>query len=410
MEPSPALETQRSKNLGRVNNGLADLRALFEAVPIGWLDRFVKDPHTRGRPQQYRPQSLFRLFLVRSYYGLSSNSETVRLLRGNPGLRRLCGLPIGQTPSRPTLSKFFSKLAQHPDLLLGALHQLTSDLSGLLPGLGEHTSIDGTLIRSHSSRFADPPTDPDATRTGRERRTGGESKWHWGYSLHLISCSRWELPLTVYLRTASSSDMVNFLPLLQQAKDAYPWLETRTCAGDKGYDSEANYRASVETFGITPIIATRSLPEGKQRDIIVDMDELGRPRCIGGQSMTPVVRGPSGSFVYRCPGDGCGKRVGKPWIRCDDVTALKPSDDYRLVCAIPRWSKQWTRLYRKRTSVERVFGRLKGSRGLNAHRYRGLAKVQTHCLIAILTMQVAALVQARAGRIDELRQCLSKVA
>ena len=140
----------------------------------------------------------------------------------------------------------------------------------------------------------------------------------------------------------------------------------------------------------------------------MDVDELGRPRCIGGQLMVPVVQGPGGSWVFKCPTDGCPKRKGKPWIRCDDVVSMSPQDDYRLFCAIPRWHPEWTRLYGQRTSVERVFSRLKGSRGLAHHQYRGLARVQAHCLLAVLTLQLKALAQVKKG--GRLRECLRKVA
>ncbi len=40
--------------------------------------------------------------------------------------------------------------------------------------------------------------------------------------------------------------------------------------------------------------------------------------------------------------------------------------------------------------------------------YRGLAKVELHCLLALVTLQAKAIVQAENG--GELRECLRKVA
>ncbi len=50
--------------------------------------------------------------------------------------------------------------------------------------------------------------------------------------------------------------------------------------------------------------------------------------------------------------------------------------------------------------------RLCGGRGKFAS-IRGLAKIETHCLLSILTMQAKALIQALAG--EQLRLCLRKV-
>ena len=71
-------------------------------------------------------------------------------------------------------------------------------------------------------------------------------------------------------------------------------------------------------------------------------------------------------------------------------------------------SKEWKHYYARRTSVERVFGRLKETRRLERHCYRGLAKVELHYLLSVLTLQAKALVQAEAS--EGLRDCLRKVA
>ena len=46
-------------------------------------------------------------------------------------------------------------------------------------------------------------------------------------------------------------------------------------------------------------------------------------------------------------------------------------------------------LYRKRTSVERVFSRLKGQRALNYLTVRRRWKVTAHCYLSLIALQVA---------------------
>ena len=56
----------------------------------------------------------------------------------------------------------------------------------------------------------------------------------------------------------------------------------------------------------------------------------------------------------------------------------------------------------------RPFSRLKETRRLRDHRYRGLAKVQLHYLFAVLTLQAKALIQVKEGL--PIREAMRKVA
>ncbi len=89
---------------------------------------------------------------------------------------------------------------------------------------------------------------------------------------------------------------------------------------------------------------------------------------------------------------------------------MKPSDDYRLFCEIPRTTPEWQALYNKRVSVERVFSRLKQTRRLERHRLRGLAKISLHAVLSMLVLQADALAKVQADRLGELRACTRKVA
>ncbi|MFC2058893.1 transposase [Chloroflexota bacterium] len=52
---------------------------------------------------------------------------------------------------------------------------------------------------------------------------------------------------------------------------------------------------------------------------------------------------------------------------------------------------EWQLIYNRRTSVERVFSRLKGHRKLNYVRVRGIQKVTIHCLLSLIVIQSQAL-------------------
>ena len=62
----------------------------------------------------------------------------------------------------------------------------------------------------------------------------------------------------------------------------------------------------------------------------------------------------------------------------------------RATIAYPE-TPEWQLIYNRRTSVERVLGRLKGHRKLNSIRVRGIQKVTVHCLLSVIVMQAQAI-------------------
>lgn len=71
----------------------------------------------------------------------------------------------------------------------------------------------------------------------------------------------------------------------------------------------------------------------------------------------------------------------------------------RLFSRIPRHSQRWRDIYRGRAAVEREFGRLKHDYGLAPLRVRGLARVQLHADLTMLTRLAQTLARARAVQI-----------
>lgn len=327
---------------------------MFDSIPAGGLVARLQKTDGRG-PKGYRAESLFRTFIASYYLNHDSISDTVRALQDNPALAEACDLDPWCIPSRPTLSRFFKKLSENTEELVDALAMVTDQLKVHLPGFGDHVTIDSSAIRAHANPDRDPISDPDSGWIAKEwaSRTNHKS-WIFGYRLHLVADATHELPIGMYVtgKGKGSGDSSNLLPLLEQARERFDWFSPATCAADKGYDSLTNYRGIIEDFDAIQIIAMRKIQKGAKK--------------------------------------------------------RRPNTEYRTEYAIPRDSKEWKRLYARRTSVERVFGRLKETRRLERHCYRGLAKVELHCLLSVLTLQAKALAQVKAS--EGLRDCLRKVA
>lgn len=60
---------------------------------------------------------------------------------------------------------------------------------------------------------------------------------------------------------------------------------------------------------------------------------------------------------------------------------------------------EWQLIYDRRTSIERVFSRLKANRKLNSLRVRGINKVRVHCLLSVIVLQAHALASGRRASV-----------
>ena len=192
--------------------------------------------------------------------------------------------------------------------------------------------------------------------------------------MHLLSDATYGLPLDFIITPANDSDSPMLPPVVQQARETYPWLKPKFLLADKGYDALSNHECLVQQRTI-PVIHLRKPKEGTLHDGIYD--ENGSPTCQGMVSMDYIrTDKASGHHLFRCPPDGCDLKLkGNGAVRyCNSETWENPADNLRVIGIIPRASKTWKKLYAKRMSVERVFRSLKHSRGWRAIVCEGCGK------------------------------------
>jgi IS5 family transposase len=211
-----------------------------------------------------------------------------------------------------------------------------------------------------------------ATRIAKSASGRAESPFY-GFKLHAAVCARTELPVAWDVRTARDAEA----PLVPELLDAMGvnGFHPETMIADKGYDVGPVYEA-CEARGIRPIIPLRLT--GK----VVAGEHLP-PSCEHGVWTFAGADERRGAAKYRCPSGECSP--ASVWLKAD-----------RLHTLIPRESRRWKALYRRRGAVERGFGRLKNEWGLLPLRVRGLDKVRLHADLTILGQLAVALAKARA--------------
>ena len=384
---------------------IAELESLFAALPSAKLIARLREYRWTGRPG-YSMEALWRAFVASFFLNLPHTNALIRRLQDDPLLREVCGFG-DLLPSRWTFNRFLSRLSKHLDLVDECLSQVTDALRERLPGFGDTLAVDSSTVRSHSNPNKPEPSDPEASWTAKQSTKRRGQDWFFGFKLHLMVDATWELPVASYVTTAKESDTKHLLPLLAKAKDRHGWFKPKYVAADKGYDATTNYRGIVEVFNAIPIILIRRRHAGAAPDIY---DEHGVPHCLGKVPMRLVGRDAERGALFRCRSEGCHFKGKSKATDCDAEEWVKPSNDYRLFCEIPRSTPEWQALYNKRTSVERVFSRLKETRRLERHCLRGLPKVSLHAMLSVLVLQADALAKVQADRLGELRVCSRKVA
>ena len=180
-------------------------------------------------------------------------------------------------------------------------------------------------------------------RTGRsdpDARVGrGRRGFILGYRVHVACCADSELPIAFTVAPCNENDKVYFEPLLERVHRL--GVRFGAVLADAQYSSE-NVRNAAEWLGAEPVIPVRR--DSRVKDAL---------------------------------------RVGRDFV----ATGMK-----RLV-----------RLFKKRWSVERLFGRAKEWLLLDGLRVRGLGQVTIHVALSLVSMLAVALAAVGLRRPDLVR-------
>jgi hypothetical protein len=310
-------------------------------------------------------------------------------LKRNADLRRLIGIASEDgVPDKWNLSRFLSVLGTEPHLTL--LHEIFNTmiqrLGGAVSDLGRQTAGDATGLSARRGRGAsggnpDGLPEPAGGRKGYTDDDGKVTKvveW-FGYKLHLLVDIRHEVAVAYQVSSTKTGDNEVLPELVDDARQTLGAGRIKTLAYDKAADTCAVHD-KLHRRKIKPVVQMRSLWKDQDERMLpghdgtsnVVYDEAGTLYCYDKTSDPPVRHrmayigheASRGTLKYRCPamhqGWTCpnhprcnaGKKYGK-------TVRVKREIDLRRFPPIPRATKQFERLYKGRTAVERVNARLK---------------------------------------------------
>jgi len=375
---------------------LKTIQQFLRSVPDAKLLASLRQWRGRGR-NDYGISVLWGVCLLTPLLRHPSIEATLAELRRNAGLRRLIGIETEQqVPKKWNMSRFQDVLGRQPHLSL--LHEIfdnmVKQLAEEVQDLGHHTAGDATnllarRLRSKTKKINSNLPQPTGGRKEYTDEKGEVVKvveW-FGYKLHLLVDTHHEVSMAYRISSANVGDNELLPCLVTDAKKNLPPVEEKdglrgrigTLAYDKAADT-VDVHELLHEARIFPVVQNRSLWKenfermlpGHDGNSNVVYDEAGTVYCYDKVSKIPVRRRmayighePSrGTLKYRCPamheGWKCpshnrcnaGKKYGK-------TLRVKREIDLRRFPPIPRATKQFERLYKGRTAVERVNARMK---------------------------------------------------
>jgi hypothetical protein len=385
---------------------LGTIKRFLAGIPDARLLEGLRSQRHKGR-NDYPVEVLWGVVLLTIVLRHVNFEACLAELRRNDDLRVLIGLPRDDDAKVPNIwnvSRFLDVLGQDPHRtnLRAVFDDIVQRLGLVVPDLGTHSAGDASALnaRRHGRRGAD--TDSGKAETskadkveydahGLPQPAGGRKEYtdddgqvtkvvEWfGYKFHLLVDVKHEVTLAYQISSTKMGDNQLLPALVTQAQANLPKGRMKTLAYDKACDDEKVHDL-LHAAGIRPVIQNRmqwkTEPErllpGHDGTSNIVHDEAGTVYCYDKIS-NPPVRHPMayigheperGTLKYRCPakhgGWNCpmasicnaGKSYGK-------TVRIKQSENLRRFPPIPRATKQFERLYKGRTAVERVNARAK---------------------------------------------------
>lgn len=473
---------------------LADMQRLeqvLQYLPDQDMIKALEQQRGRGR-DDYPVAAMWNAVMAGIVFQHRSIEGLVRELGRNPALLRICGFsalprqgrPVttierdegtgrcrsvsraavvrNSVPNRWNFSRFLANvIALEADggQISAMIQVLREQLMIALPEFGEHLGFDGKAIDSHSTGRRNQETgqtsDPDANwgkheSGGVDRRSGQEwqtvKSW-FGYGLHLIADTHYEIPVAFSVTPASASEVRELDGLLDELFEQSPALaqRCRDFSADRGLDSGDIKAKLWDEWQIRPLIDTRELwSEEKQlpdydpstpitrvlhpdrADNIIHT-EKGQVLCVcpGTKERRPLAfqgfEADRGCLKYRCPAaayglacvglEACHQRAG---INVGEYGRVIRIDlrkhDRRIFTPTPHGSPSWNRNYHRRSALERINNRLDHSFGFEDHYIRGQAQMTARVGLALAAMMALALGHVREGRPQQMRSLVRPVA
>jgi hypothetical protein len=387
---------------------LERLQLAFEGISDESLMRKLEGQRGNGR-NDYPVRVMWNLVIAMKVFGHKSVESFRRELSRNSQLRKICGLdgcPWKKhiVPPSRVFSKFFKLLRQEQAEVERIFADEVEELYGAVDGFGKMLAGDGKYIDSYTKWPSKNPNPKSGDRaendakhsvkeyhfTGSDGKSHTKKEYHFGFKAHLVCDVNTELPIAFSVTAANRDEKKEMIALLTGFSDEQKRVG-QTLALDRGYDSTEMIK-TIKKAGIHPIVDIRNCwkdgeetKQYKDTDIVYDYkgdvfftDDIGKQhkmRYKGYDRTKKCLRYEYGGKIYK----------------------IYTSYDERVFLPIARGSMKFKRIYKGRTAVERLNGRLDRDFMFEDHFNRGLQKTRLLVSLSLIVMNGMALGKIKRG-------------
>jgi hypothetical protein len=384
------------------------LSLVFDGLDDEGLMRRLERKRGKGR-NDYPVRVMWNSIIAMKVFGHKTVASFRRELSRNSQLRKGCGLNDFSRkkhliPPARVFTGFLKLLQTEVEEVERIFASTVNKLYEQLSDFGKNLAGDGKYIDSYAKgkcRVVNPRVgsraEQDARYSKKEYHTGDRNgktrtttEFHYGFKAHVICDVDTELPVSYSVTQANRDERSEMKELLSRFT-AEQRFAASTLALDRGYDARGVI-CYIKGLGITPIVGIRnSWKDGEATRQYKDTDIVYNYK---GEVFYVDGKGGIHKMLYR--GYDCTKRCLRYKYK-ENMYKIYISYDERIFLPIARCSKKFVRLYKGRTAVERLNGRLDRDYQFEEHCLRGLKKTRLMVGLSLIIMNAMALGKIQRG-------------
>ena len=391
---------------------LERFKLALEGIDDEALMQKLEGKRDKGR-DDYPVRKMWNMFIAMRVFEHIKVEPFRRELARNSQLRRACGLHDGEprrhlVPPSGVFSRFLASLVEEQEEIDRIFDTQVSQLYELVPGFGGDLAGDGKYIDSvangkpkEGQSATDNRSENDAqwskkeyhwTDSNGKKQTRAE--YHFGFKTHILCDVKSELPIGYSVTAANADERAEMLKILDSAviSDEYRRAVARHLMLDRGYDSGPLIK-TVKDAGIIPVVDIRNAwKDGEAtkqyKDTNIVYDYKGAVYYVDDKCDLVKMKYEGYDKQKKCLRYSHEGKTYKIYISYDE----------RVFLPIARDSDKFARLYKGRTSVERLNARIDRDYMLEDHCIRGLKKTRLMVSLSLVIMNGMAIGKMKNGK------------
>lgn len=389
---------------------LERLKLLFDNIDDKELCETLEKERKQGR-NDYPVRVMLNLVYAMKIFGHRSVESFRRELSRNKQLRVVCGLKeedylyLGKRktfiPKARVFTGFFKKLVKYQHLLDNIFNNDVKFMYDNLDNFGKDCALDGKLLDSYAKNDNKKSTSNEEKKDYRRENDASwtcktylfangtkKNTWHHGFEAHILCDANYGLPIWKKLETASISEqtVANDMIIDLDKNHKYILDKMENFLADAGYDDAKRNALLKDKYNINPLVDTRHM---WKENILKEIDN--QPLAYNEDGEVYYIKDITTGEYEKLKYLGYDKqrkclRYGFKYNDEKKVFRIPISTDRRIFLPIARDSKKYKRLYKKRTEVERLNGRIDRDYMFNDHFIRGKKKMDMMLTLSFIIM------------------------